>query len=53
MLKKTRASVERKGNKIEKGNIYIYYIHPELRIGVAVPGREREQGRLRGSTEGA
>jgi len=34
-------------------SIYIYYIHPELRIGIAVFDREREQGRFRASTEGA
>ena len=33
--------------------VYIYYIHPELRLGIAVSVREREQGRFRGSREGA
>ena len=34
--------------------LYIYYIYtPNLGSEVAVPGREREQGRFRGSTEGA
>ena len=34
--------------------IYIYYIYtPNLGSGIALPGREREQGRFRGSSEGA
>ena len=34
--------------------IYIYIIYtPNLGSEIAVPGREREQGRFRGSTEGA
>ena len=36
------------------GCIYIYIIYtPNLGLGIAVLGREREQGRFRGSTEGA
>jgi len=35
-------------------SIYIYIIYtPNLGLGIAVPGREREQGRFRASTEGA
>ena len=35
-------------------NIYIYIIYtPNLGLEIAVPGREREQGRFRGSIEGA
>jgi len=35
-------------------DIYIYIIYtPNLGFPIAVPGREREQGRFRGSTEGA
>ena len=33
-------------------HIYIIYT-PNLRLAIAVPGREREQGRLRGSNKGA
>ena len=33
--------------------IYIYYIHPELRIGDCPSGMGKEQGRFRGSSEGA
>jgi len=35
-------------------DIYIYIIYtPNLGSGIALPGREREQSRCRGSTEGA
>ena len=33
-------------------NLYIIYT-PNLELGIALPGREREQGRFRGSSEGA
>ena len=34
--------------------IYIYIIYtPNLGLRIAIPGREREQGRFKGSTEGA
>ena len=34
--------------------IYIYIMYtPNLGFGIAVPGQEREQGRFKGSTEGA
>jgi len=34
--------------------IYIYIIYtPNLGLGITLPGREREQGRFRGSREGA
>ena len=34
--------------------LYIYIIYtPNLGLEIAVPGRESEQGRFRGSTEGA
>jgi len=37
-----------------KDSIYIYIIYtPNLGLEIAVPGREREQGRFRGSSEGA
>ena len=45
-----------KSNHILKCYIYIYmYIiyTPNLGSEIALPGREREQGRFRGSTEGA
>ena len=33
---------------------YIYIIYtPNLGLAIAIPGREREQGRFRGSSEGA
>ena len=35
---------------VKRKHIYIYYVRPELRIrvGIAVPGREREQDRFKG-----
>ena len=39
---------------IEIPDIYIYIIYtPNLGLEIAVPGREKEQGRFRGSSEGA
>ena len=41
------------GNQLV-GSYYIYIISsPNLGFEIAIPGREREQGRFRGSTEGA
>ncbi len=39
---------------LRSGKRYIYIIYtPNLGFEIAVPGREREQGRFRGSSEGA